>query len=88
MTTPTATLSLSTLFRKARRISPQPVRTLLAASIALLALLLAVIPAAATDQVIINGNGCTVQVYNRTAVGACGALAFTLQAQVKCLNIP
>jgi len=60
MTTPTANLSLSTLFRKARRISPQQLKTLLAGTIALLAVLASVIPAAATDQVIINGNGCTV----------------------------
>jgi hypothetical protein len=60
MTTSTAPLSLSTLLTKARRVLPQPLRVLLASGVALVALLLAVVPAAATDQVIINGNGCTV----------------------------
>jgi hypothetical protein len=40
------------------------------------------------DSFFNGGNGCTLQVYNRTAVGACGPIAFTLQAQVKCLNVP
>jgi hypothetical protein len=41
-----------------------------------------------SDSYFNSSNGCTVQVYNRTAVGACGALLFTLQVQVKCINVP
>jgi hypothetical protein len=35
-----------------------------------------------------TNTSCVVQVYNRTAVGACGPLTYTLQAQAKCLNVP
>src|ERR1700739_3647380 len=52
--------SLSTFLAKGRHSSPQTLRILLASGLALLAILLAVMPAAATDTVIINGNGCTV----------------------------
>src|SRR5215831_8870977 len=46
--------------RHSRRIAFQRLQVLLVVSAALLVLVLAVIPAVATDQVIINGPGCTV----------------------------
>ena len=60
--------SLSTLRSTLQHIAPQQLRLLLATSLAVLAVLLAVTPpAAATDVMIINGPGC--QVTEEDAVG-------------------
>ena len=68
------TISTAAWFRSAQLsltqswgVRPRQLRILLASGAALIALLLAITPAAATDQIIINGNGC--QVTEEDAVG-------------------
>ncbi len=68
----TAGLFLSTLLtsgtqRRCRRMTSTQLRILIASGAALLAVLLGITPAAATDRLIINGNGC--QVTEEDAIG-------------------
>ncbi|HYM23731.1 MAG TPA: hypothetical protein VEU08_10990 [Vicinamibacterales bacterium] len=41
-----------------------------------------------SDMFINGSNGCTVQAYNRSPSGICGAFTPNIVAQAKCINVP